>query len=196
MTIPGRRTFCGAICAAALTLGLTAAAPAAPIVPANPAASAGERAASSGLPIELVQSRGGRPGGGRPGGGRPGGGGHHGGGGWNHGGGGWNHGGGGWNHGGWHGHHRRWYPRYYGGYYGSRDWWPGAYWGGTGLYFGWGIPSYRYDPYYSRAPVYRARPVGNAHVRWCYEHYRSYRAYDNTYQPYNGPRRQCRSPYV
>jgi hypothetical protein len=36
---------------------------------------------------------------------------------------------------------------------------------------------------------------GNAHVEWCYNRYRSYRASDNTYQPYNGPRRQCRSPY-
>ncbi|MCB8828228.1 BA14K family protein, partial [Escherichia coli] len=27
--------------------------------------------------------------------------------------------------------------------------------------------------------------------RWCYNRYRSYRAYDNTYQPNNGPRRQC-----
>ena len=36
---------------------------------------------------------------------------------------------------------------------------------------------------------------GNAHVQWCYDHYRSYRASDNTFQPYNGPRRQCHSPY-
>lgn len=36
---------------------------------------------------------------------------------------------------------------------------------------------------------------GNAHVRWCYNRYRSYRAYDNTFQPYHGPRRQCYSPY-
>ncbi|WP_353641650.1 BA14K family protein [Mesorhizobium sp. WSM2239] len=36
---------------------------------------------------------------------------------------------------------------------------------------------------------------GNAHVQWCYDRYRSYRAYDNTFQPYNGPRRQCYSPY-
>jgi hypothetical protein len=36
---------------------------------------------------------------------------------------------------------------------------------------------------------------GNAHVQWCYDRYRSYRAYDNTFQPYNGPRRQCISPY-
>ncbi|WP_371109622.1 BA14K family protein [Rhizobium sp. RCC_161_2] len=37
-----------------------------------------------------------------------------------------------------------------------------------------------------------ARPShGSAHVRWCANRYRSYRASDNTYQPTNGPRRQC-----
>ncbi|WP_028034704.1 BA14K family protein [Chelativorans sp. J32] len=41
----------------------------------------------------------------------------------------------------------------------------------------------------------QARPAGNAHVQWCYNRYRSYRPSDNTYQPYNGPRRQCVSPY-
>ena len=35
----------------------------------------------------------------------------------------------------------------------------------------------------------------NAHVHWCYHRYRSYRAYDNTFQPYRGGRRQCISPY-
>ena len=40
----------------------------------------------------------------------------------------------------------------------------------------------------------RARS-GSAHVEWCYDRYRSYRAADNTYQPYNGSRRQCYSPY-
>ena len=34
-----------------------------------------------------------------------------------------------------------------------------------------------------------------SHVEWCANRYRSYRAYDNTYQPYNGPRRLCNSPY-
>ena len=34
-----------------------------------------------------------------------------------------------------------------------------------------------------------------AHYRWCENRYRSYRAWDNTFQPYNGPRRQCWSPY-
>lgn len=40
--------------------------------------------------------------------------------------------------------------------------------------------------------VYRG---GDSHVQWCYDRYRSYRASDNTFQPYNGPRQQCVSPY-
>jgi hypothetical protein len=39
------------------------------------------------------------------------------------------------------------------------------------------------------------RDYGDAHVAWCYDRYRSYRAWDNSFQPYNGPRRQCYSPY-
>lgn len=46
-----------------------------------------------------------------------------------------------------------------------------------------------------QAPVYRERRVGNDHIQWCYGQYRSYRASDNTFQPYNGPRQQCYSPY-
>lgn len=42
--------------------------------------------------------------------------------------------------------------------------------------------------------VYRGG--GSAHVRWCYDRYRSYREWDNSWQPYNGPRRQCISPYM
>lgn len=44
-------------------------------------------------------------------------------------------------------------------------------------------------------PVYTVPSGASAHVRWCYERYRSYRASDNTFQPNSGPRRQCRSPY-
>ena len=36
---------------------------------------------------------------------------------------------------------------------------------------------------------------GSPHTRWCYARYRSYRAWDNTFQPYSGSRRQCYSPY-
>lgn len=41
----------------------------------------------------------------------------------------------------------------------------------------------------------RVRNYGSAHVNWCADRYRSYRASDNTFQPYNGPRRTCISPY-
>ncbi len=44
-------------------------------------------------------------------------------------------------------------------------------------------------------PVPPARRLTAAHIEWCFDHYRSYRAYDNTYQPYDGPREQCWSPY-
>ena len=44
-------------------------------------------------------------------------------------------------------------------------------------------------------PPIQYRPRGNAHTSWCYSRYKSYRASDNTFQPYNGPRRQCVSPY-
>jgi Ni/Co efflux regulator RcnB len=33
------------------------------------------------------------------------------------------------------------------------------------------------------------------HVRWCHDKYRSYDQRSNTFQPYHGPRRECRSPY-
>lgn len=40
------------------------------------------------------------------------------------------------------------------------------------------------------------RPAyGGSHVSWCQNRWRSYRAYDNSYQPSNGPRRICVSPY-
>ena len=38
-------------------------------------------------------------------------------------------------------------------------------------------------------------PHRSTHVQWCYDHYRSYRASDNTFQPYHGPRQQCVSPF-
>ncbi len=45
-------------------------------------------------------------------------------------------------------------------------------------------------------PPIRYRPRGGAHEEWCYNRYRSYRASDNTFQPYNGPRKQCMSAYL
>lgn len=38
--------------------------------------------------------------------------------------------------------------------------------------------------------------ITQQHVDWCENQYRSYRSSDNTFQPYNGPRQQCVSPYL
>lgn len=38
-------------------------------------------------------------------------------------------------------------------------------------------------------------PASNPHIDWCLSRYRSYNPYDNTFQPYRGPRVYCRSPY-
>ncbi|MBP1882492.1 BA14K family protein [Sinorhizobium mexicanum] len=119
--------------------------------------------------------------------------------------------GGGWggHHGGWGGHH--------GGHHhhgGGDDWgWAlgglaaGAILGGllAQPYYGGGYGGGYYDGGYY-APPYRPRYYapryyrqsyygGNAHTNWCYARYRSYRAYDNTFQPYYGPRQVCVSPY-
>jgi len=90
----------------------------------------------------------------------------------------------------WSRHHyrenRRWRRHHYRPYYHR------PHYRGSGFYLGLGlgVPAYRYVE-----PRRYYRPAGNAHVRWCYNRYRSYRAWDNTFQPYYGPRRQCRSPY-
>jgi BA14K-like protein. len=72
----------------------------------------------------------------------------------------------------------------------------------TGFYFEFGTgrpPVIVHPPYYAPPRVHvrprYAGPLPVAHVRWCYSRYRSYRDWDNTFQPYNGPRKQCRSPY-
>jgi hypothetical protein len=86
-------------------------------------------------------------------------------------------------------------PGWYGGYQGYSYYRPGyrqynGYWYplaafGAGAVIGGAIAS---EPRY-------VEPGGSAHVDWCASRYRSYRAYDNTFQPNNGPRRQCVSPY-
>ncbi|MBZ9674057.1 BA14K family protein [Mesorhizobium sp. ES1-3] len=83
------------------------------------------------------------------------------------------------NHAYWHGH--RGYRHHRPGYRRYNGWWfpPAAF--ALGAIIGGAID--------------RNGPAINRHVRWCYDHYRSYRASDNTFQPYHGPRRECRSPY-
>lgn len=118
---------------------------------------------------------------------------------WPHGGFGHWRGGGGhfarWGGGHWHGGHR------WGGYHDG--WVPfGAFAAGALLggaladdYYG---PDYYYGPpvyrYYA-PPAYRVYRTADAHTQWCYSRYRSYRAWDNTFQPNHGPRQQCYGPY-
>ncbi|PWK72868.1 BA14K family protein [Aminobacter sp. AP02] len=104
----------------------------------------------------------------------------------------------GWGGDGWRGRDYRRYDNNWRGNY--RPYRPN-YFGGTGIYFNFGVPAYRYyEPryyqprYYEPRRVYRSG-VSSPHARWCYSRYRSYRAWDNTFQPYNGPRQQCWSPY-
>ncbi|WP_085033857.1 BA14K family protein [Ensifer aridi] len=92
-------------------------------------------------------------------------------------------------------------PRYYGPrYYGPSYYDEGYYHGPTYYRPRYYAPAYYAPRYYAPryyAPSYYRQTYygGNAHARWCYARYRSYRAYDNTFQPYYGPRRPCVSPY-
>ncbi|KPF46738.1 BA14K family protein [Rhizobium sp. G187] len=44
-------------------------------------------------------------------------------------------------------------------------------------------------------PVAPSAGLNPRHYDWCAVRYRSYDRYSNTFQPYNGPRQQCLSPY-
>ncbi|KQV68440.1 BA14K family protein [Rhizobium sp. Root1220] len=85
---------------------------------------------------------------------------------------------------GWYGGYRG-YPYYRDGYRHYNGYWYPLAAFGAGAIIGGAIAA---QPRY-------AEPVGSGHVAWCEQRYRSYRAYDNTFQPYNGPRQQCVSPY-
>lgn len=92
-------------------------------------------------------------------------------------------------------------PGWYGGYRGYSYYRPGyrhynGYWYplaafGAGAIIGGAIAAQ--PRYYAPAPA--PSGINPSHVAWCENRYRSYRAYDNTFQPYNGPRQQCYSPY-
>jgi hypothetical protein len=83
--------------------------------------------------------------------------------------------------------HRDHYRRDYRRYHGQR-----RYHGGPGIGIYLGVPVV---PDYAPRRAYREVGPSDAHVRWCHNRYRSYRAWDNTFQPYHGPRQQCWSPY-
>lgn len=64
---------------------------------------------------------------------------------------------------------------------------------GYRFYNGWWFPPAAFAMTILPGPV--ASDGADAHVQWCYDRWRSYRAWDNSYQPNNGPRRRCVSPY-
>ena len=43
--------------------------------------------------------------------------------------------------------------------------------------------------------AYQSQAHYSQHVAWCDEKYRSYNVRTDSFQPYNGPRRRCNSPY-
>lgn len=59
---------------------------------------------------------------------------------------------------------------------------------------GYAVPIYdTARPVTHAVPRHRAR--FSAHVEWCAARYRSYDLRSDTWQPYDGPRVYCRSPY-
>jgi len=96
------------------------------------------------------------------------------------------------------------YPRYRHGYRYYNGWWypPSAF------RFGFNVvppPDVAVRPPLDLAPaqsaplagpVVSAPPLSPNHYEWCDRRYRSYRASDNSFQPYKGPRRACRSPFA
>jgi hypothetical protein len=91
---------------------------------------------------------------------------------------------------GWYGGYRG-YPYYREGYRRWNDgyWYPLAAFG-AGAIIGGAIASQ--PRYVEPAP---SNGINPRHYEWCANRYRSYRAFDNTFQPNNGPRQQCLSPY-
>ena len=99
-----------------------------------------------------------------------------------------------WRHGGYRGGYYNGY-RGYGGYrdgyrrYNDGYWYPLAAFG-AGAIIGGAIAS---EPrYVEQAP---SNGINPRHYEWCANRYRSYRGFDNTFQPNNGPRQQCLSPF-
>jgi hypothetical protein len=99
-----------------------------------------------------------------------------------------------WHHGGPYWHRGGYYRGYrgYGGYrhgyrYHEGYWYPLAAFG-AGALIGGALAS---EPRY----VEPSNGINPRHYEWCANRYRSYRAFDNTFQPNNGPRQQCLSPF-
>jgi len=66
----------------------------------------------------------------------------------------------------------------------------GIYYRGGGYY-----RSNNVVPYIVGGVAYQSQAHYSQHVAWCDEKYRSYNVRTDSFQPYNGPRRRCNSPY-
>jgi len=106
-------------------------------------------------------------------------------------------------------------PYYRHGYYGGGPYYRHGYYNGYRGYGGYRYGYRRYDDGYwyplaafgagaliggaiASQPRYYAAAsngVNPRHYEWCAARYRSYRGFDNTFQPNYGPRQQCLSPY-
>ncbi|WP_235890750.1 BA14K family protein [Martelella alba] len=73
------------------------------------------------------------------------------------------------------------------------DWVPAAVLGAGALILGGVIAASQNDK--NQPAQTTVTGINPRHYEWCAQTYRSYRRADNTYQPYNGQRQQCFSPY-
>jgi hypothetical protein len=92
-------------------------------------------------------------------------------------------------HRGWRGHYVRRGHHYWHGHRGYRYYRPGY-----RRYHGFWFPPAAFAAGVVIGTTIHHHRRGSAHVRWCRNHYISYRVSDDTYQPYHGPRRRCISP--
>jgi len=86
----------------------------------------------------------------------------------------------------------RGYREYRRGYRQYNGWWfpPAAF--VAGAIIGGAIAN---QPAVAPPPVYAPVRLSAAHINWCENRWKSYRVSDNSYQPLNGPRQVCVSPY-
>lgn len=86
----------------------------------------------------------------------------------------------------------RGYREYRRGYRHYNGWWfpPAAF--VAGAIIGGAIAQ---PPVVAAPPVYAPVRLSAAHVNWCTSRWKSYRVADNSFQPLNGPRQACVSPY-
>jgi hypothetical protein len=77
------------------------------------------------------------------------------------------------------------------GHRGSRHWRPGY----RRHSSGWWFPLAAFGALAAGAAAANAGDLPPAHYRWCDNRYRSYDPATDTFQPYNGPRKYCNSPY-